>query len=221
MGKNKLLHFEENKTFPNFFQPDFEAIRNGFRLKGRWNRDFFGNDKPIILELGCGKGEYCVGLATKYPDRNFIGIDRKGARMWRGAKTSQEKEMMNIAFLRIRIEQLAYCFADNEISEIWITFPDPQPKKRKFRKRLTSLRFLTMYHKLLLHGGLLHLKTDNNDFYKFTLEEIDQIGAEIIMKTTNLYHSELDGDMKEIQTYYEKRFLEKGCKINYLCCRFT
>jgi len=220
VGKNKLLHFEENRTFPHFFQPDFKDIKDGYKYRGNWGRSFFGNDHPIVVELGCGKGEYTVGLARKYPERNFIGIDKKGARMWRGAKTSHEEQVTNVAFLRLKIEQLGRCFASGEISEIWITFPDPVLKLRRMNKRLTAPRFLDMYRSILKPGGVVHLKTDNREFFSYTLDILKSGGINILYHTQDLYQSGFEGDAPQIQTYYEKKYLEERIPINYLKFNF-
>lgn len=220
MGKNKLQHFEENKTFPNFFQPTFDEFAEGYKFKGKWNRKFFNNSNPVVLELGCGKGEYSVGLAKKYPDKNFIGIDRKGARMWRGAKDSQLEEINNVAFLRTKVEQLSYFFGPEEISEIWITFPDPLPKKKRIRKRLTSPNFLNMYREILAKGGIVHLKTDNLEFFEFSLQILSENGIYVTFETYDLYDSGFEGDASSFYTYYEKKFLADGVKINYLNFEF-
>lgn len=216
MGKNKLAHFEENKTFPNFFQPEFDEMKDGYRLQGKWCRAFFGNAHPLVLELGCGKGEYTVGLAKKYPGINFVGIDKKGARMWRGGKTSQVENIANTAFLRVKVEQIGYCFGPNEVDEIWITFPEPVPKARRSKKRLTSVRFLELYRSLLKPGGIVHLKTDNSDFFDFTLETISALNCPLLYQTRDLYQSGYAGDAPQIQTHYETKFLKDGVRINYL-----
>lgn len=215
MGKNKLKKFGEMETFPNVFQFSFAALKeNGFPLKGKWNEEFFHNDNPIVLELGCGKGEYAVGLAKRYPDRNFIGVDIKGARMWTGAKQSVLDGMTNVAFLRTNIELIAEFFAPGEVSEIWITFPDPQMKK--VNKRLTSVRFLTLYRKILKENGLVHLKTDSPFLYTYTDASVKLNGFDVEINTDDLYHSGIDDDILGIQTFYEKQWLARGLTIKYI-----
>jgi len=221
VGKNKLAHFEENKSFPNFFQPLFNELENGFVYQGKWCDTFFKNSKPLVLELGCGKGDYTVGLSVKYPNVNFMGVDRKGARMWRGAKTSQEENIQNVAFLRIKIEQLLYCFGNDEVDGIWITFPDPIPKERKSKRRLTSPQFLKKYRTILKPGGIIHLKTDNSDLFQYTIEVLKDQPVDILYQTFDLYNSDYDGDAPLIQTYYEKKYLVEGKPINYLKFRFN
>lgn len=216
MGKNKLARFAENLTFDNFFQPNYEDIKNGFVLKGKWRSDFFKNNNPIILELGCGKGEYSVGLAKRYPDKNFIGIDIKGARMWRGCKTSNDDNMNNIAFLRTRIELIEFYFDEHEVDEIWVTFPDPQPRRIKENKRLTSPPFLARYANILKTDGIVHLKTDAFILYLYTLEVIEEYKHKILISTNDLYNSGIEDDVMGIQTFYEQMFLEQGKRINYI-----
>lgn len=220
MGKNKLAHFEENRTFPNVFQPEFREMEHDYPLKMVWGRNFFKNTNPLILELGCGKGEYTLGLAKRYPKSNFIGIDNKGARIWRGAKTSQLENIRNAAFLRIKIEQVPYCFGEDEVDEIWITFPDPVPKARKSKKRLTSGKFLDVYKSILKPGGLVHLKTDNAEFFNFTLESIKEFNIQLIFCSHDIYNSGYNGDASQIQTYYEEKYLKAGIDIKYLQFRF-
>jgi len=174
-----------------------------------------------VLELGCGKGDYTVGLSVKYPNVNFMGVDRKGARMWRGAKTSQEENIQNVAFLRIKIEQLLYCFGNDEVDGIWITFPDPIPKERKSKRRLTSPQFLKKYRTILKPGGIIHLKTDNSDLFQYTIEVLKDQPVDILYQTFDLYNSDYDGDAPLIQTYYEKKYLVEGKPINYLKFRFN
>lgn len=216
MTKKKLLHFAENITFDNFIQLSYQEVISGVALKGKWKKNFFKNENPIILELGCGKGEYTVGLAEKYPDINYIGIDVKGARMWRGCKTSQEKKLKNVAFIRTKVELIKYFFDKNEISEIWLTFPDPQPKKYKARKRLTSPRFLEIYNTILSPEGIIHLKTDNTGLFDYTLDVIKENGHQLLYLTKNLYNSGYNDDKILINTYYEKMFLEQNIPIKYL-----
>ena len=213
MTKRKLDRFEENATFPHLFQPSFETLTSGYSQKGRWH-EFFGNQHPLILELGCGKGEYTVALAKQYPGNNYIGIDIKGARIWRGARTSMENGQKNVAFLRMRIDLILNAFAENEASGIWITFPDPQPSKA--RKRLTSPMFLNRYRQILKPGSILQLKTDNLALFEYTLETIAEEKHELLMHTFDLYNSNLQEDVMLTQTHYEKLFLAEGIPIKYL-----
>ena len=217
MGKKrKLEHFEENKTFYNFFQPSYPELINGFHLKGNWHEKFFRNGHPIVLELGCGKGEYSVNLAKKYPGKNFIGIDIKGARMWKGASISNSEKLLNTAFVRTSIELLEYIFAPGEVNEIWITFPDPQPNKPRIKKRLTSPQFLERYKKILAQEAVIHLKTDNSNLFEYTLEVISEGNHELLYHTRDLYNSGVDNETTQIQTFYEKMFLKEGIPIKYL-----
>lgn len=213
MPKKKHARFAENLTFPHMFQLSFDDLQKGFELKGKW-QEFFGNSNPIVLELGCGKGEYIVALSERYPEINFIGFDIKGARMWRGAKTTFENKVQNAAFVRTRIDQIEAIFEKEEVSGIWITFPDPQPAKS--RKRLTSPMFLNRYRKFLKPGSIIHLKTDNTDFFKFTLQTVQEEGLELLFHTYDLYNSNLSDDVMLTQTHYEKIFLEQGIAIKYL-----
>lgn len=214
MGKNKLKKFGEMNTFPNVFQYPFAVLQAGsFPLRGKW-KEHFGNDNPIVLELGCGKGEYAVGLARKFPDRNFIGVDIKGARMWTGAKQALEQNVPNVAFLRTSIELIASFFVAGEVSEIWITFPDPQMKKAG--KRLTSTRLLSLYRKILKPGGLIHLKTDSPFLYAYTSALVEQNGFEVEVSTDNIYSSGLADDILEIRTFYERQWLARGLTIKYI-----
>lgn len=221
MGKNKLARFAENETFANLFQLTYEQVtKEGFALKGKWNENFFKNDNPIVLELGCGKGEYTVGLAKKYPNKNFIGIDIKGARLWRGCKTSNEDKMTNVAFVRTHIQMIESYFAENEVSEIWITFPDPQLKKPN--KRLTCERFLSLYKNILKSEGIVHLKTDSQELYEFTKDEVlIPTKREILYNTNDLYNSDFKEDVIEIQTFYEAMYLKIGKPITYLKFKLT
>ena len=216
MGKNKLARFEENLTFSNLFQVSYEDLKdNKFELKGRWHEQFFCNNNPIVLELGCGKGEYTVALARKYPEKNFIGIDIKGARLWRGCKTSNEEGMKNVAFIRTRIQLIEQFFAAGEVSEIWVTFPDPQPKKPN--KRLTSERFLSYYKNILRHDSTIHLKTDSYELYDYTLNEvIPQGNYQVVFATDDLYGTPCDLEVCEVRTFYESMFLKEGKKITYI-----
>ncbi len=215
MGKDKLRRFAENETFANMFQMKYEDVKDGFYLKGKWREEFFKNDNPLVLELGCGKGEYTVGLAKQYPDKSFIGIDIKGARMWRGCKTSVEEKINNVAFVRTHIQVLDMYFAENEVSEIWITFPDPQLKKPN--KRLTSPRFLDLYSKFLIEKGIIHLKTDSQELYDYTLNEVlIPQNRKVLVSTNNLYDSNIIEDVISIRTFYENIYLSQGKPITYL-----
>ena len=216
MGKGKLARFAENATFPNLFQPLYEDVTTqGFPLKGRWGAEFFKNMNPIVLELGCGKGEYTVGLGEKYPEKNFIGIDIKGARIWRGLKRTQEKNLKNVAFVRTRIHNINLFFAPDEVSEIWITFPDPQPKKEN--KRLTCQQFLNYYKNVLSPNGIIHLKTDDTMLYEYTLDVINSGNHRLLLHSDDLYKvGNPHLEVMEIQTFYEQMWLEMGKKINYI-----
>jgi tRNA (guanine-N7-)-methyltransferase len=217
VGKGKISKFKEMETFPNVFQPPFEEIfGKDFRLKGRWGMDHFGNGHPIILELGCGKGEYSVGLARLFPERNFIGIDIKGARIWTGARQAQVEGIPNVAFIRTRIEFINSFFGRDEVDEIWLTFPDPQLKKRRNKKRLTSPHFLNSYREFLKDRGSVHLKTDNPVLYRYTLELVEMNSLPLRAATTDLYGSEQPAPGFGIQTFYEKQFIEKRLSIHYL-----
>lgn len=219
MAKRKLQRFAENATFTHFFQPGWEELSAGFSLRGKWNTDFFNNNNPIIIEIGCGKGEYTVDLSDKYPGRNFIGIDKKGARMWRGAKTSLEENRPNVAFVRIRAENIYKVFSPAEVDEIWITFPEPQPNSPRHSKRFTSPEFLQRYRQIIKPGGIIHLKTDSDIFYEFTLDVIKEGNHHLIYKNSDLYANASDPEVKDVidvQTHYEKIWLEQGLTIKYL-----
>lgn len=221
-SKNKLKRFKENETFKNVVQPSRKELEDGsFPLKGNWNTHF-GNDNPIVLELGCGKGEYTVGLARMYPDKNFIGIDIKGARLWRGAKTAIEDGMGNVAFLRTQIELVDRIFEQNEVAEIWITFPDPQIKYKRTKHRMTNEVFLKKYAQILVERGLVHLKTDSEFMHGYTLGLLHGTGREVIYANHDVYKNE--GSPKEvlsIQTFYEKQYLEQDKPITYIKFRIN
>ena len=217
MGKDKLKRFAEMKEMPNVLEPQMiDFIEKGHELKGKWGSDFFKDNKAIVLELGCGRGEYTVAMAQENTENNFIGVDIKGARMWRGAKTSIEEGIKNTAFLRTRIEWIGSFFAENEISEIWITFPDPQLKERRAKKRLTSRDFLNTYKKILKPGGKVHLKTDSRELYDYTKEILQENSAEIKIDIADLYAEENILPILEVKTHYEEIFLKEGKKITYL-----
>ena len=217
MSRNKLEKFAENSTFPNFFQLPYEEISmKEAPIRGRWHSDFFKNDNPIVLELGCGRGEYTIELAKRYPNKNFIGIDRKGARMWKGCKYSIVNEMNNVAFIRSQIQFIPHFFAENEVNEIWLTFPDPQPKRSKVNKRLTASYYLDIYRQVLCSGACIHLKTDNKQLFDFTLEVIERLDYNILERNEDVYGSNSKSLDLDIQTYYEKMWLEQGLTIYYL-----
>lgn len=219
MGKGKLAKFAEMETFNNVFQYPYSVKDNvPFEMKGKWREEFFKNDNPIVLELGCGKGEYAVGMARMFPNINFIGVDIKGARMWTGAKAAIEEGLPNVAFLRTNIEIIDRFFADGEVQEIWLTFSDPQMKNE--RKRLTSTYFMERYRRFLVDGGLIHLKTDSNFLFTYTKEMVKENKLEVEMCTDDLYHAtDLDEGTKSIlgiRTYYESMWLERGLNIKYI-----
>ena len=217
-SKNKLKRFKENETFDHVFQPNRETlVENKFIFKGQWRQKFFKNKNPLVLELGCGKGEYTVGLAEKYPNKNYIGIDVKGARFWRGAKTAKENQLSNVAFVRAQIELIGFLFEANEVDEIWITFPDPQIKYKRGKHRLTNPDFLKRYKHILNQTGVVHLKTDSEYMHGYTLGLLQGLGHEIQYANHNVYQQEGSPDeVTEIQTFYEKTYLEKGKAITYL-----
>ena len=217
-SKNKLKRFSENETFSNVFQPTREeVVGNEFPLRGKWNSEFFKNDNPIVLELGCGKGEYSVGLAERFPNKNFIGIDIKGARFWRGAKTAVESGMNNVAFVRTQIELINHIFTENEVSEIWITFPDPQIKYKRTKHRMTNAEFLERYKKILKPSGLMHLKTDSEFMHGYTLGLLHGLGHEVIYANHNIYKNEgAPAEVTGIQTFYESQYLEVNKPITYI-----
>ena len=222
MSKNKLAKFADMATYPHVIEaPDIIHTDQPFPLQGRWHNDFFHNDRPIVLELGCGRGEYTVGLGRLFPDKNFIGIDIKGARMWSGATESLQAGMTNVGFLRTRIEFIDRFFASGEVSELWLTFSDPQMKKAT--KRLTSTYFLERYRRFLADGGLVHVKTDSPFLYSYTNYMIEANGLPVDFRSDDLYHTVLanDGDdevkrILGIQTYYEQQWLDRGLTIKYI-----
>jgi len=209
------------QTFSHVEQPDLELLQKGYALKGNWKKQFFKNKNPLVLELGCGMGEYSVGLAEKFPKKNFLGIDIKGARMWQGANSVLEKNLKNVGFLRIRIDWIEKCFGKNEVDEIWITFPDPQLKKRRVTKRLTHPNFLKRYAKILKKDSSIHLKTDSQFLHGFTLGVLTSEKYILEDSTHDLYNSLVAREHMEIKTHYEKIFLEKGMPITYLRFRLN
>ena len=222
MGKNKLARWAEMKSFDNVIEPKTVEVKaKEYPLKGKWKKEFFNNNNPIVLELGCGKGEYTVGLAIKFPGKNFIGIDIKGARIWRGAKTAYENKIPNASFLRTRIEFIKSFFSENEVDEIWITFPDPHPKRQNSSKRLTSPHFINSYRSFLKNNGIVHLKTDNLELYNYTYAIAKHNDFEIISATDDLYSGKTENDILSIRTHYENIFLSQGIKINYLSFRLN
>ncbi len=217
-SKNKLKRFKENETFNNVFQPSrADLVEGKYQLKGNWRQQFFKNDNPLVLELGCGKGEYSVELAKKYPNKNFIGIDIKGARFWRGAKTAIENTIENVAFLRTQIELIEYAFAENEVDEIWITFPDPQIKYKRTKHRMTNSEFLKRYKKVLKPEGVVNLKTDSEFMHGYTLGLLHGEGHEVIYANHNVYKQEgSPEEVTSIQTFYESQYLEQNKPITYI-----
>jgi tRNA (guanine-N7-)-methyltransferase len=242
VGKNKLQRWAELETFSNVIQPDISmSAGNDHPLKGNWGKVIFRNDNPLVLELACGKAEYTTGLSRLFPESNFIGVDIKGSRIWRGAKTASEKGINNSAFLRTRIEFIDSFFSQDEIAEIWIVFPDPQPGKKNSNKRLTCPFFLNKYRNILTNKGIIHLKTDNEELYRYTLKLVTDNSLEILHSTrdmeqmrslkipvpTSLYEFPSDdkyvdtisSEILSIRTHYESKFIEQGLKINYLSFR--
>lgn len=219
MGKDKLRRFAAIKEYSNFFEP---VIGEEYYMKGKWNKEFFKNDNPIVLELGCGKGEYSVGLAKHFPNKNFIGCDIKGSRMYIGATEALEKNMNNVAFLRTKIDFITDCFVENEIDEIWLTFSDPQPKKPN--KRLSSKPFITRYRQFLKPSGIIHMKTDSDLLFEFTEGEIKE-NYKLLELSWDLYNElpenldQVTKDIFHIKTHYEQLFTKKGSVIKY--CKFT
>lgn len=222
MGKGKLAKFADMASYPHVFECPYSVVDEvPFEMKGRWGKDFFHNDRPLVLELGCGRGEYTVGLARLFPEKNFIGVDIKGARMWTGATEALSAGLPNVAFLRTNIEIIDRFFGENEVSEIWLTFSDPQMKKPT--KRLTSTFFMERYRRFLKDGGCIHLKTDSNFLFTYTTYMVEKNGLPLEFSTTDLYHSVLaeqpdteDSRILGIQTYYERQWLERGLNIRYM-----
>lgn len=220
MGKNKLKKFADLDTYENVVQIPFKQLESEeFKYKGKWSSEFFGNNHPVILELGCGKGEYTVKLASHFPELNFIGIDIKGSRMWNGATKAKELGLRNVGFLRTNIENIGLFFGKGEINEIWLTFPDPQMKKT--RKRLTATNFMESYHNVLVPNGIIHLKSDSNFMYLYTAAMVAENQLEVIRQTDDLYHSAILDEVLSIQTFYEKQWLDRGITIKYLSFRLN
>lgn len=226
------MRFAQIKEFDNVLEPELKDVLDKSNapqlkdhpMKGKWRKEFFKNDQPIVLELACGKGEYAVGMGRKFPHKNFLGVDIKGARMWRGAKTAIEEGLQNVGFLRTRIDFIEAFFEQGEVDEIWITFPDPQPQKNRARKRLTSPGFIERYRKFLKPGGIVHLKTDSDFFFDYTMEQIKEQNYEQVLYTYDLYSELIDNldkdtqDILAIQTHYERLFTARGHVIKY--CKF-
>lgn len=215
-SKNKLKRFKENETFKNVIQPTREEVITNFSQKGKWH-SFFGNNNPIVVELGCGKGEYTIALARKNPHKNFIGIDIKGARFWRGAKTALEENLPNVAFVRTQIELVDYIFAASEVSEIWITFPDPQIKYQRTKHRMTNTSFLKKYNTILKEDGIMNLKTDSEFMHGYTLGLLHGEGHEILYANHNVYkNGGAPAAVTETQTFYENQYLAVDKPITYI-----
>ncbi len=219
-SKNKLGKFRENETFGCLYQPKTEEVLNtSYTLKGKWGAEVFKNNNPIILELGCGKGEYTIALAEKFPEKNFIGIDIKGARLWKGAKYAEQQNLGNVAFIRTRIEFIASLFAQGEISEIWITFPDPQLKRH--RKRLTGTLFLQRYKEFMSPDGIINLKTDSKYLHNYTLALAQQNSLEIIEANNDIYNTGRADDILSIRTFYEAHYIKRGLAITYMAFKLN
>jgi tRNA (guanine-N7-)-methyltransferase len=211
VGKDKLRKFAEIDTFPNVYQ-----LEEGKELSGKWAARHFKNSNPVVLELACGKGEYSVGLAKMFPGKNFIGVDLKGNRIWRGARTGMDEGIQNLAFLRIQIEDIVDYFGANEVDEIWITFPDPQPQDSREKKRLTYPGFLNKYKSFLKPGGKINLKTDNDGLYQYTVETVNELKMVCHKNTNQLYKSEFADEVLCIKTHYERIYLKHDKNINYI-----
>lgn len=215
MGKNKLQKFADMAAYPHVFEYPYSVAENvPFEMKGKWHEKFFKNSNPIVLELGCGRGEYTVGLGRMFPDKNFIAVDIKGARMWSGATESISEGLTNVAFLRTNIEIIERFFAEGEVSEIWLTFSDPQMKKTT--KRLTSTYFMNRYRQFLKPDGIIHVKTDSNFMFTYTRYMIEENKLPVLFITEDLYHSNLVDDILGIKTYYEQQWLDRGLSIKYI-----
>jgi tRNA (guanine-N7-)-methyltransferase len=213
MGRSKLAKFAAIAERENVIEPGDELYG---QLPGKWRELHFENDNPIVLEVGCGRGEYTVGMARLFPEKNFIGSDIKGARLWKGSTLAEEEELENVTFLRTFIENITENFAENEVDEIWITFPDPRPRDRDIKRRLTSPRFLDLYEHIVKPGGIIHLKTDNGPLYEYTLDVLQERQVKGLIHTSDLYNSDLQEHTMGIYTTYEKRYLAEGIAIKYL-----
>lgn len=220
MGKNKLSKFADLNSYEHVIQASYKQVQTeGFQYQGKWSEKFFGNNNPVILELGCGKGEYAVKLAMHFPEFNFVGLDIKGARMWKGATRAKEKGLKNVGFLRTNIENIRMFFGENEVAEIWLTFPDPQMKRS--RKRMTATNFMDKYRPIMVPNGIIHLKTDSKFMYQYTEAMVAENEFEVIRKTEDLYHSELLDEILSIKTFYEKQWLDRGITIKYLSFKLS
>lgn len=217
MGKNKLQRFKEVKAFENVLELTEFQDDDSVKPKGRWHSDIFRNDHPITLELACGKGHYTLELARRNPQKNYVGVDIKGARIWKGAKRALGEKLHNVRFLRIYIDHLYEYFAPSEVAEIWITFPDPYPKFSDRNKRLSAAKFLAIYQQVLDPNGMIHFKTDNTKLFDYTLETIEKHHCKIQEIVTDIYADRPDSEILTIKTDYEKRHLSKGKKIKYVC----
>ena len=219
MTKRKLQRFAELEIMKRVFQYPYSNVADQHNLKGNWNKNVFMREAPLIVELGCGRGEYTVGLAARYPQNNYVGVDIKGARLWRGAKTANDDDMKHVAFLRTNVELTPHFFEPHEIDEIWLTFPDPQPSDAREVRRLTNHKFLITYFELLKPGGILHLKTDSTFLFDYTLDNLSRFKGEFIQQTSDLYSQQEVGFDLSIKTTYEKLFSDQGFKICYLAFR--
>ncbi len=216
MPKNKRAKYKAIKSFQNVFEIPYSSAQEDFKYKGKWHKDFFKNDYPIVLELGCGKGEYSVALAQRYPEKNFIGVDIKGDRLYKGAVDAIEKELPNVAFIRSQIQFVTSFFVPNEVDEIWLTFPDPQLQKPRHRKRLTAPEFLKKYSNIIRKNGIVHLKTDNTELFEFTIDVVKNMNQKMLCVNDDIYALPAPEEVTGIKTYYEELFAAKGEKIKYL-----